>query len=208
MFKNILDLFFPVQCLGCNREKQFLCDSCLDKIPPHKKQSVKNLIIAGDYSYPLLKKAIHQFKYNFVKGLSLPLSQLMIKKIKKYNFDYKNSVLLPVPLHPRRLRWRGFNQAELLAQEIGKNLNIAVANNILIRTKHNLPQVKISDAYQRKQNIQNAFILNPRFPVDLKNKIIILVDDVCTTGATLNQCAEVLKPLKPKAIWALVLAKG
>ena len=206
MWKNIIDILFPITCLGCGQDNAFLCPDCLNQIPLAKKQPYRNLIITASYDHPLLKEAILKFKYNFIKDLANPLSQLIVKQL-----QFKippNPILIPVPLHPRRLKWRGFNQAELLASEISHRLDIPLANNILIREKHNLPQVKILNAQHRKENIKKAFCLNTKSQNDLKNKTVILVDDVCTTGATLNECAEVLKDLKPKDIWGLVLAKG
>ena len=234
MRKIILDLLFPINCLECNQEGKFICSSCFEKIPVNEKEvefnkdsDLDKLIIASDYSYTLVKQAIHRYKYDFVKELANPLGQLMVKKLNQENI--KNSILIPIPLHPKRLRWRGFNQAELLAQVISKELNIPVINNLLIRTKHTQPQAKIENAQQRKENIKQAFGLNPqevwhnqvgtfetKVPLDrpdlylnnLSNKTLILIDDISTTGATLKECAKILKSLKPKEIFGLVIAKG
>ncbi|MFH1938142.1 MAG: hypothetical protein ABIJ60_01245 [Patescibacteria group bacterium] len=226
MKKFILDLLFPINCLECNQEGKFICSACFKKIPINEKDikfnkdSVLNkLIIASNYSYPLIKKAIHRYKYDFVKELANPLGQLMIKKLNQQNI--KDSILIPIPLHLKRLRWRGFNQADLLAQHIGKELNIPVINNLLIRTKHTLPQAKIENAQERQQNIKQAFSLEvrpqkvgtfskkvPLFRSDLESKTLILIDDISTTGATLKECAKILKPLKPKEIYGLVISKG
>jgi len=204
MWKTILDLFFPKYCLNCNQEGNFICYSCFKKLPLNAKPALNNLLMASYYQNPLVKKAIHCFKYDFVKDLSKPLSLLMVKKLEKKNI--KNPILIPIPLHKKRLRWRGFNQAELLAQEIGNKLNIPVINDVLIRTKHTLPQMKIKSSEQRKENIKQAFALSEE--VNLSNKTLILIDDISTTGATLEQAAKVLKQLKPKKILKLVIAQG
>ena len=211
MKKFILDLLFPINCLECNQEGKFICSSCFKKIPVNEKNMEFNkdsvldkLIIASNYSYPLIKKAIHRYKYDFVKELANPLGQLMIKKLNQQNI--KDSILIPIPLHLKRLRWRGFNQADLLAQHIGKELNIPVINNLLIRTKHTLPQAKIENAQERQQNIKQAFALNSR--TLFSGRSFILIDDISTTGATLKECAKILKPLKPKEIYGLVISKG
>jgi len=205
MKKTILDLIFPITCLGCSSQGRFLCPSCLDKIPPNQELPQNKLIVALDYKNPFVKEIIHQYKYNFIKDLSEPLAELMSRKLSSY-FSSGSIVLIPVPLHKKRLRWRGFNQSDLLAQEINQRLNFPIANDILIRKKHTLPQVKIENAPKRKQNIKNAFQLNS--DQSLEDKTIILIDDISTTGATLKECAKALKPLKPKEIWGLVLAKG
>jgi len=223
MWKTIINLLFPIYCLGCEQEGKFICSSCFEKIKMNEKyyfdkaDILKKTLVVGYNDDELLKQMIYRYKYNFIKDLSNPLGQLMINKlikdIKKNNL--KNLILIPIPLHPKRLRWRGFNQAELLSEEISKELNIPVINNLLIRVKNNLPQAKIQKALQRRQNVYNVFELNPgTVPKALgtvpfiKNKTIILVDDISTTSATLKEAARVLNTLKPKQIWGLVLTKG
>ena len=239
MWKTILDLFFPINCLGCGQEGQFICPACFEQMPLNRERPLKfsssaltDLIIASDYNHALVKQAIHRYKYDFVKGLAEPLGLLMAKQLTPYQSKFGtgqaiNSLLISVPLHQKRLRWRGFNQAELLAQKISQELKIPLADNILIRPKYSLPQVNIKTFLERQQNIKQAFELNPditkdspysrvlakqgrseRTVLDLRHKTIILVDDVCTTRATLEECAQVLKPLQPKQIWGLVVARG
>ncbi len=218
MINFILDLLFPIHCLGCGKEncQGFICPICFKQIPLNKKLPLKfndkgnltGLIVASYYNYPLVKQAVHRYKYDFIKDLSKPLGQLMVKRLNRFSdfLDKDNSILIPVPLHKKRLRWRGFNQAELLAIEIGKQLDIPVVNDLLARTKYSIPQVKIKTSSERQQNIKQAFTLRsePRF----SDKTIILIDDIATTGATLKECAKALKPLKPKEIWGLVIARG
>ncbi len=208
MKKFILDLLFPIHCLGCSKEGEFFCPDCCQKIPLNQKPLRKNLIVAADYKNPLVRELIHQFKYNFIKDLAQPLGQIMSSRLRAVLTISENTFLIPVPLHPKRLRWRGFNQTDLLSQEISQQLNIPAINNLLIRKKYALPQVKIANARQRKQNIKDAFQINSDFIQNLKDKTIILIDDISTTGATLEQCSQALKPLKPKEIWKLVLARG
>lgn len=223
MINFILDLLFPIHCLGCDQEEQtsFICPTCFEQMPLNKKTPLKfnvqdnltGLIATSYYNHPLIKQSVYRYKYDFIKNLSKPLGQLMAKRlIEFYNiFDKNDLLLLPVPLHKKRLRWRGFNQAELLAIEIGQQLNIPVINDILIRSKHNSPQVNIKSSQQRKENIKQAFSLNNGSP-QINNfgtaPVFILIDDICTTGSTLKECAKALKPLKPKEIWGLVIANG
>ena len=206
MWKTLLDLIFPINCLGCGHSGDFICFNCFEKIPLNTKPVLNNLLIVSYYQNPLVKQLIHRYKYDFVKDLARPLGQLMIKKLAQQNL--KNPVLIPVPLHAKRLRWRGFNQSEELALIVSQRLNLPVINNALIRTKYTMPQAKIDNKEQRKVNIKNSFQINPDFKDNLKNKNIILIDDISTTGATIEQCAKTLKSLKPKAIYGLVIAKG
>ena len=239
MWKTIINLLFPIHCLGCKREGNFICPSCFEKIEINKKlyfdktDTLKKIFIAGNHKDKLLKQAIYKYKYNFIKDLAKPLGQLMINQLTKslQKNQLKKLLLIPIPLHSKRLRWRGFNQSELLANEISQKLNIPMINNFLIRTKHTLPQVKIQKASQRRQNIHDVFELKGRAlratslmlegqkgvlerhgleksNIDLKNKTLLLIDDVSTTKATLKEAARVLNTLKPKQIWGLVLTKG
>lgn len=219
MEKFIFDLLFPIYCLGCGQEGEFICSACFKEIPLNREQplisqksALAGLIVASDYDYPLVKQAIHRYKYDFVKDLAEPLGQLMIKKLIRVQswpgLNPNENLLVPVPLHKKRLRWRGFNQAELLAQAISQEIKIPLINNLLVRTKYSLPQVQIRSSSERKANIKQAFQLSQNQAPDIKNKTIILIDDICTTGATLEECALTLQPLKPKEIWGLVVARG
>lgn len=178
---SILDIVFPVYCLGCKKSGEWLCDDCLNSI--------------DNYSYQnkLLKKAINIYKYKFVKDLAKPLSKLILRKI---NFDY--DYIVPVPLHAKRLRWRGFNQAELLAQQI----NHKKTKNFLIKTQKTKPQAELTEK-QRKQNIKNSF----KCLANLTNKRILLIDDVETTGSTLRECKKALLQAGVKKVYCLTLAK-
>lgn len=206
MWKTLLDLIFPINCLGCGHSGDFVCFNCFEKIPLNNMPAQNNLLIASYYQNALVKQLIHKYKYDFVKSLAIPLGELMIKKLSQQHIE--NPILIPVPLHAKRLRWRGFNQSEELALVVSQKLNLSVINNVLIRTKHTLPQTKIDNLKQRKANIKNSFQINPNFKDHLKNKNIILIDDISTTGATLEQCAKILQELKPKSIYGLVIAKG
>ena len=201
MSNFFLNLLFPIKCLGCERTGEYLCSDCLLSVPLNESSAqIKNinLIAAVDYHHPLIKKAIHNYKYNFIQELAKPLASLMVRRLAIEITTGENTVLVPVPLHPRRLRWRGFNQAELLAKEISQHSNIPVAD-CLIRKRYTSPQMKIQDAFKRKINIQNAFQLKYR-PAEE----IILIDDVSTSGATLEECAKLFN----REVRALVVAKG
>jgi competence protein ComFC len=122
----------------------------------------------------------------------------------------EDAFLLAVPLHSKRLRWRGFNQAELLAQVISRQLEIPLAKNILRRFKYRPPQASVKGVWQKKMNVKDSFQLfsESSRSIPFQDKTIILVDDLSTTGATLAECAKVLKSLQPKEIWGLVIAHG
>jgi len=112
--------------------------------------------------------------------------------------------LIPVPLHQKRLRERGYNQSSLLAQELGKLINLPVADNCLIRQKHAPPQARSSSVDDRRSNVADAFACRDQ---RLKDKQVLLIDDVSTSGATLDACAGALKAAGATSVWGLVLAR-
>lgn len=214
--KFLADLIFPVRCLGCHRAGKWLCERCYYQIkshyppfPPRLKKSPFNRLIAPfSYRDPLVKKLIKVYKYHFVQDISEILSRLLIEYLKPLfrNIEPQNFILIPVPLHKRRLRFRGFNQAELLAEHIAREFNLPFAKDILIRRRNTTPQAQLKEK-ERRQNIHEAFAAVR--DSSLKNKIIILLDDVLTSGATLEECARVLRrTCRPKAIWGVAVARG
>ncbi len=113
-------------------------------------------------------------------------------------------VIIPIPLHPKRLRDRGYNQSALLARELGRQLQLPVAEDLLVRTRATAPQVGL-DALQRQENVRNAFrCVGPI----AETKRVLLVDDVCTTGATLAAAAVALRDGGAQTIWAYTLARA
>lgn len=234
------DLLFPLECLRCHRLGDFICPACLEKIElptiqvcPVCEQTVmpsgqvcrlcarrhrpplRQLIVTASYQDKLIARAVHLFKYRFARELAVPLGQLLCRALIKNHLAMPD-LIVPVPLHQRRLRWRGFNQAELLARQVANQLTeplaIPLAEDLLLRRRYTPPQMKVKNYSQRFENIRDAFAVNKKTesfdPSSLVyNKNILLVDDVCTTGATLFECAQVLKKLEPKTISAVVIAR-
>ena len=231
---TVLDILFPIQCVGCGKEGIWLCDECLEKIkirkggqcPICRKSSIQDktcffcqrktdldgLISSCYYQDRVLKKSIHIFKYKFVRDMDKFLVGLLIKILSGTEHTEPREILwetdyiLAVPLHKKRLRWRGFNQAEYLAKRVADHFGLIFRDDIIIRQKYTPPQVKIRNYKERAKNIKGAF--NCLFPRSIKNKKIILIDDVCTTLSTLGECAKVLKKAGAKEVWGLVLARG
>ncbi len=113
-------------------------------------------------------------------------------------------VLICVPLHPRRLRERGYNQSALLARDMAGYVNLPVIEDCLVRVKQAKPQVRAADVEERRKNVADAFLCRDE---RVKGKQIILVDDVCTSGATLESCAAALKNKGARSVWGLTLAR-
>lgn len=234
--KFLLDLFFPKKCLGCNKTGIYICQSCLEKIEIaknnkcpfcdrptpegricnlcQKKSRLNYLIWAAPYSNPLVKKLIRIFKYHYIRELAEPLAQLLIKRLTPG--VKHDTIIIPIPLHKRRFGERGFNQAELLAKEIANHFSIPLESKALKRKKYTPSQAKTKNHKERRKSLKNAFEINPEFAKKcttenknlLKDKTIILIDDVTTTGATLSEAAKVLKRAGVKKVWGLIIARG
>jgi ComF family protein len=225
--KTLLDIFFPIRCLGCGKFDDWICADCHKTLPilteQHcpfcKKMITKNgeicfscqkkekpalagVFIASTYQSELLKSAVHYYKYKFIKKLAEPLALLIAQALQNSKLPTPD-LIIPVPLHQRRLRWRGFNQAEVLAQAL--DLEIPLSAKILKRKNYTTPQVKMKNRKQRLNNLNGAFeITNPE---KIKDKNILLIDDIITTGTTLSICANILKQAGAKKVSALVIAR-
>jgi ComF family protein len=201
-------------CFVCKRENIFgrFCRSC------RVDYALDGIWLATDYEQKLVAAAIKNLKYRFVKDLSADLAKILAlflrqmadlqteQKSPKTLSDLNRILVIPVPLHPRRLRWRGFNQAGLIAEKLADILGCSYGDNVLVRSKYTAPQTKLDEA-ERRANIKNCFALAPGAQ-SIKDRSILLVDDVITTGATVEECAKVLKRAGAREVYALAIAKG
>jgi len=232
----LLDLLFPWQCLYCQKEVENdypLCESCFQQIPIfddficpicqrkltsdrtlhqycRQKTKLEALGVVSSYQNNILKETIHNFKYNKITSLSQPLSLLMIKFLEQSYFFSQlpkdNLLIIPLPLHLKKKRQRGFNQSELIAKEIANYFYLPCETDILLRVVNNSPQVSLENSDLRKENVKDIFKVNNQ--ESIRNKTIILLDDVYTTGATMEEAAKTLKQNNAKKVIGLVLAKG
>ncbi len=169
------------------------------------KNVVDGAVASLAYKDKNVERIIETFKYNFVSDLAQPLAELMLEAVHKQNLSdyFQEFTIIPVPLHPRRYNWRGFNQAELLITALTDQLQIPADPKLVTRSKFTKPQIKLS-ADERKKNLDNAFsvIGNPI------NKKILIVDDVVTSGSTVNEMSKILKRAGAAEVWALSVAHG
>ena len=201
MFKAILNLLFPQKCLGCRLENEILCDECVARIDRADLPLLRGVFAASNYSDPVLRKTIWLLKYKKVKNAALPLARLLRQrvwdKIKK-----ENALVVPVPLSKKRLRQRGFNQSELIARHLSDNVRI----DILYKTIHTKSQVSIKNKEKRLANLAGSFAVKNLEAIRGRN--VILIDDVCTTGATIKEAMKTLRKAGVKKIIAAVVARG
>ena len=225
--KSVLNLVFPELCFGCGEEGSYFCQKCLGQTKKYKSQfcpicrkptklgryclncrkdkNLKGIIVGANFDDRVLQRAIHFFKYESVKNLAGPLANLYPYKILKGLAVPENSLLIPVPTHKSKLKKRGYNQAEILARKLDKNLKIGVEPDILTKLRNTKSQMTLTKS-ERLVNMKNSFLCTN--PKAINGKTIILVDDVCTTGTTLEECARALSLGNPKTIWGTVLARG
>jgi ComF family protein len=180
-----------------------LCGECRDRLPAF--DSVR----AAGYYQGVLAEAIRLFKYQAKTNLSRHLAARMCEEARKTydapgNLQRGFDVVLPVPLHPVRLRQREFNQSLLLAHELSRGINLPLLFDALERSRWTRPQVEL-DGEERRKNVRKAFLV--KRPEQVEGLGVLLVDDVYTTGATVNECAKVLKRAGAKEVHVMTLAR-
>lgn len=180
-----------------------------------KKHYLDGLYFACSYENPIIKKLIHEFKYSpFVKDYSELLAFFIIShlaNLKKNYADFSGFIVIPVPLFAKKQKARGYNQAEEIAKNVSEILKLQLISNILVKTKPTISQTEL-EKNQRIENIKNSFSISKNWesssPNSLAEKKILLVDDVVTTGATMDECARVLKQVGAKEVWGMAVARG
>ena len=207
---SFLHLLFPHLCAGCGsdilNEETVLCMRCIDAMPetnfenhpnnPVEKIFLGRLPLVGATAQfyftkeSLMQHLMHQFKYKRNKELGLQLGRIMGEQIKKSG-RFKADALIPLPLFPAKEKRRGYNQATLLCEGMAKVMNIPVLDKVIIRPQHTETQTK-RGRIERWKNMEGKFFLSN--PGAIRNKHVLLVDDVVTTGATLEASGyELLK---------------
>lgn len=167
---------------------------------------MRRFLAPFSYSDPLVRELIHTYKYTGVRELAPLFAGEISAFLRFYAIrPTEPACLIPIPLHRRRERERGFNQARLLADALGAELNIP-ARTVLIRTRATEQQAALDSHDERRQNVSGAFRV--RNASGIQNHTAILVDDVSTSGATLAEAAGMLREAGCRTVWAIVIAKG
>lgn len=196
-------------CVRCGRPfldtggEDHLCGPCILRAPYYHRARAWACYPREESEDPL-REVLQRFKYGRKVSLGKPLGHLMAKGCFDYWRDISFDAIIPVPLHRKRLRWRGFNQAVLLAREASRLWRVPMDPFVLSRTKETPPQTQLPEA-ERRKNVRGAFSLNPEKPVE--RKVLLVVDDVYTTGATVNECSRVLIRAGAEEVHVLTLAR-
>ncbi|AIF53666.1 ComF family protein [Pelosinus sp. UFO1] len=209
-----MDIIYPPKCPYCKtlvQEHGAWCQQCLAgilsvrdiNVIEHRLKYLTACRAVCEYTGGL-KRIIHDMKFRQQKKYVIHLKWLLIScKLTDYlsQIDY----VVPVPLHADRLKERGYNQTELIFKDWSKEQNLFWMPDLLIREKHTIPQWELTST-DRKQNIKGAFITTR--PDRIENQNILLVDDIVTTGITLDECAKVMKKAGAASVYALTIASG
>lgn len=226
-----LDLLFPKLCLGCGSEGVFLCVSCRASlrgiwpqcvvcralVPPRgripagrtclacrRRSAVFTFLSPFSYDDPVVRELIHGLKYRRLRSLAPILAELLAEYVAHFGIVLPaQGLIVPVPLHPTRERVRGFNQSELIAREFGPRAGLPVSPTLLSKVRDTRAQAELS-AEDRRQNLVGAF--RAPEPQLVHGRIVILLDDVKTTGATLEEAARTLRRAGAKQVWAITVA--
>lgn len=244
------EALFPRFCSVCHREGSFLCEACFLELSKGFRQSHTcghcgiretpegqlcsscqsvaphdGIFAALHYDDPRIAHLIHLFKYRFVHDLGIPLGTLLATALLRSDLPLPDAIL-PVPLHPRRERWRGWNQAESLAKTLVKNfppeITPPVFNNLLVRTRFTTPQMSLQNRELRKKNIEGAFQVSKKYPqkvsvshtkhdtfetTNIAGKYFWIIDDVASSGSTIAACARALKERGARRVFGIVVAR-
>lgn len=218
MFEQILNLIFPPKCIFCKKvlntgAKLYACEDCCTQIPYMKNGNI-NLIKSSNYyddiicvcEYSgIIKEALIRYKFFNKPSYYRTFAQLLYNKISEMTEWEKADIIVSVPLYRKKERQRGYNQSHLISKHLGKLLGIKVDGSLIIRTK-NTDSQSLLNRVQRLQNVKDAFQVTDATAV--YGKSILILDDILTTGTTLNECCKVLKSSGARKVTAAVIATG
>lgn len=222
---GFVELFYPRLCVGCGRklfqDEHFLCVECLSSLPlaqVHESEdnfveqhlygrpyieSATTLMVYGKETVP--QKIIHEIKYHGAKELAQSMGRMLGRQMKGGRFSSVD-MIVPVPLHPKRLKWRGYNQSEWIAKGLSEELGAPVRTDLVERVVETSTQTN-KNAEERWSNVKGIFALRQEVSTEgLKDHHLLIVDDVITTGSTLMACAAAFSHVDNVKISAASLA--
>ena len=226
--KFISDLFFPVECVTCSQPGQFFCKNCQKLIVSLANRCLvcndgvsdqgvcevcasqvpyDEIYVLGKFTGTVLEVAVEKLKFSFVEELAKILASCLAASLTNRGlvFDPVSAIIIPIPLHEKRFCERGFNQSELLSEWLARDLAVAMRTDILFRDRATRQQARLTRA-EREENIRDAFTVQNGDLI--KDKIIYIVDDVFTSGATVGAAAKLIREYAPNKIVVLALAHG
>lgn len=181
------------------------CAACLARPPYFVRARAWGCYPRDESAEHPLRQMVQKFKYGRKVSLGKPLGRLMAQGCEEFLRECQADLIVPVPLHPRRLRWRGFNQSLLLSRQVSRRYNVPVEPFALYRARETVPQTELTED-ERRKNVRGAFAINAG--KSMKGRSVLLVDDVYTSGATVNECSRVLIRGGAREVTILTLARA
>ena len=220
---DVLHTIFPDLCVACDKHPKIpgahFCISCLHQLPYTDHFQIKNNRVTNRFNGRLrlqhaaalfifrengpVQHMLHKLKYRHKMELGIILGKMLAKEVLSSPFIDKIDVIIPVPIHSQRKRERGYNQCEIIAQSFSQQSGIPMISDALIKVLHNQSQTG-KNRTERMENVHQVYQLNPSR--DIKGLRLLVVDDVVTTGATLESCCLELLRGQPFCIYAVALA--
>lgn len=204
----VLGLIYPNSCIFCTdivekgSEKDYICRRCSEELEFCVNGENENLASVFEYK-GRTRDMIHRFKFGFHPEYAPKIADIMLCRLNSFDFSTYDFIV-PVPMHPEKQRKRGYNQAELVAENVGKGTGVENCRNMLIRVKKTVPQIKL-DRNGRAENVKNAFAVREKG--FFKEKKIILIDDIYTTGSTAEECIRTLKEDGAEEVFVISVCK-
>lgn len=213
ILKTILDIIFPLFCVNCHKRGSSLCENCLYQAHFNEKEVENFIYPIFDFRDPIIRKAIWALKYKNKRDVAKIFANAIYSHIIEELSDltqlenFHNPILIPIPISKERKKERNYNQSLLLAEalmDLDKNQNFILEKEVLFKIKETKHQARLKNKKARLENLINTFEV--KNTEKIKNKNIILLDDVVTTGATLSEAKKELKKNGAKKIIAFSIA--
>lgn len=218
MFEKLLYIIFPPKCIFCGKivaisDNMEICEDCYKQIPFFTRSSLvwntsaccDDIICVSEYT-GIIKKALIRYKFYGKSSYYRAFSKLLENEVKNMTNCRIFDIIVSVPLHKLRELERGYNQAHLISKSLSRAINIKEESKALIRAKNTNVQSLISSKSGRQNNVKDAFKV--RYPHRVAGKSVLLVDDIMTTGYTIDECSRALKDAGAKKVVAAVIASG
>ena len=213
-FSKILNMIFPEKCLSCGKQGSLLCKKCLYSLPRASKVAPETISVF-EYRHKAMKDLMWKLKYSHAKRIADILSPILYETLfyeiseRQMSENFLNPLLVAIPISKSRKRGRGYNQSEaiiesLLAQDKQKIWNYA--KNVLIKVRETPPQARIKVRSERLANLKWALIVNEKMKDEIKGRNVVVVDDITTTGGTLEEARRALRKAGARRILGFTVA--
>lgn len=211
--KLLLDTLFPIKCIGCKTKNEIFCDICISNTKLTERKTDENIVAMFDYRDKVIRDAIWALKYHHKKYLGEKLGELLYEYLiediseMKMQVSGRSILVIPIPISKKKVRTRGYNQSFYITKGFCNKENkntLEMKNDIVFKKINTTPQAKITNRKRRLENIKGVFEIKNKERV--VGRTIIVIDDVTTTGATMNEVIKILKKSGAKKVVGFAIA--